>query len=166
MCKQYKILQIFSAVSALAVGVVIYLIDRHPHSAYFLADWFSLTGNLKPVFGDLGYYLPTFLHTFAFILLTDNFVTHTSLKLMVICISWFLIECSFEFGQIPTVATWIADHVPSWFAEVPILDNTSSYFIRGTFDIRDIISIAAAAAIAYLFIALNQPEGNLHVDES
>jgi len=166
MSRQHKVLQIISAVFALAVGIFIYLIDRQPNSVYFLPDWFSLTGNLKPVFGELGNCLPTFLHTFAFVLLTAIFVTPTSSKLIFICISWFSIESLFEFGQISSVALWIADHVPNWFANIPILNNTSAYFISGTFDIRDVVSIAAGVVVAYVFVASNQTEGNGHVYES
>ena len=65
------------AVLALLMGLAIYVLDRPAASAYFLTQWSAVTdsgeiqtGVTAHYFGALGLYLPTFLHTYAFILLT------------------------------------------------------------------------------------------------
>ena len=156
MSKQRKVIQISISIAALVAGALVYLVDRQPANIYYVPDWLVLATNTGPVFGDVGNHLPTFLHVFAFILLTAFVVNSASSKLLLICISWFGIEALFEIGQITFISQWIAGHVPGWWAHIPFLENTSSYFVNGTFDILDLVSIAVGSVTAFVTVQLSQ----------
>ena len=147
-----RIIQAAPASIALLVGIILYLLDRQTDSVYFMAHWMVLGENSRPVFGAIGNHLPTFIHVYAFILLTAIFVTQSRAYALPICIFWFIIDSLFEIAQVSTIAQWIARHVPNWFDVIPFLDNASDYFRAGTFDILDILSIAAGTLAAYLTI--------------
>ena len=131
----------------LATGVLVYALDRGP-AVYFLSGWPSaLPATQFP--GPLGSHLPTFLHTLAFILITAAILRPWPRLLLPICATWFGIECLFELGQMAPFDGLIAALVPAWFDGVPVLEVTSDYFIRGTYDALDVVSIALGAIVAY-----------------
>jgi hypothetical protein len=99
--------------------------------------------------------LPTFVHVYAFILLTAILVTPARAYVIPICLLWFMIESLFELAQINVIAQWIVKYIPTWFNRIPFLENTSDYFLAGTFDILDIFSIAAGTLAAYLTIVIS-----------
>ncbi len=148
--KRNQILSI--AFSGLVVGVIVYVFDRQSEFVYFLPDWFSVNKFRGGIFGSIGYFLPTFIHVYVFILLTATVSASPNKNLIPICISWFIFDSLFEIGQIHVIAQSIANHVPAWFSDIPILNNTSSYFLMGTFDVLDLISIALGTICAYLTI--------------
>lgn len=150
----------------MVVGILVYLLDRQPSNIYFIPDWFNLEKTSSQVFGGIGYYLPTFIHTLAFILLTAAVVHPSRIQMIFICISWLVIEALFEVAQISLIAQWIANHVPSVFLGIPFLENTTAYFIHGTFDYLDLVSILAGAVTAYLATQLSQIENKYHVHET
>ena len=162
MVSRSTLLQAAATAGALAVGVLVYLIDRQPASVYFIPEWISLNNNFGPIFGELGAFLPTFIHVYVFILLTALVLTPPPSKAALICLAWFALECSFEIAQITSIAQWIVGVVPNWFAGIPFLENTSAYFVAGTFDLLDLVSIAAGTAGAYLTIQLCNHRGQRH----
>ena len=139
------------------------MIDRHPASVYFIPDWFTLANNLTPIFGEIGNYLPTFIHVYVFILLTAVIVAASPAQIILICASWFAIDSFFEVAQITPFAQWIVGHTPSWFSGLPFLENTSTYFQAGTFDILDLVSIAIGTIAAYLTIKRGSQERGHYV---
>lgn len=145
------VIQVLTAIGALIIGVVVYLVDR-TGQANFVPDWMHVSGNVTPIFGLIGYQLPTFAHTFAFILLTAAVLWSWTSLAAPICAVWFTIECLFELGQIDMVASKISAVVPDWFDGVPVLEATSRYFLAGTFDLLDVVSIAFGSVAAYLLI--------------
>lgn len=136
----------------LAAGVLIYALDRGG-AAYFLSGWTSAPPPTD-FLGPLGNHLPTFLHTLAFILITAAVLRPWPQLLLPICATWFGIGCLFELGQMAPFANHIAALVPTWFDRVPVLEITSDYFIRGTFDALDVVSIALGATIAYPLVRI------------
>ncbi len=150
-----RIIQAVLAFTALFIGIVVYLLDRQPDRVYFMADWMVLGESSGHFFGAIGNHLPSFFHVYAFILLTAIFVTQSRAYACLICIFWFTIVGLFEIAQVSTIAQWIAQHLPNWFHVVPFLDNTSDYFLAGTFDILDVFSIAAGTLAAYLTIIIS-----------
>lgn len=136
----------------LAAGVLVYALDRGG-GVYFLSFWTSAappTGSP----GSLGNHLPTFLHTLAFILITAAVLRPWPKLLLPVCATWFGIECLFELGQMATSNGHVAVVLPAWFEGMPVLEITSAYFIRGTFDALDVVSIALGAIIAYPLVRL------------
>lgn len=142
------------AFSALILGMAVYYLDRQPERVYFLAHWVSSAGETGSFFGDIGNHLPTAIHVFAFILLTAVIVAPSRRFAAAICVAWLGIDSLFEIGQIPVIAQGIASRVPDWFHGVPFVENTSEYFLSGTFDVLDLGAIAAGALAAFLTLVL------------
>lgn len=144
---------------ALLIGVVIYVLDRSVEHVYFLTQW-TTTGSNETVifgqyFGTLGQNLPTFFHSYAFILLTMAVVVpyrKYQRNILWVCIVWFVIESLFEIAQMDFIAHIIANWVPAGFNNIPFFENTSNYFVTGTFDVLDLLSIVAGTLTAYLTI--------------
>lgn len=160
MNRRSEVLQVAVAIGVLAIGILVYLLDREPGSVYFIPDWISLANSLSPISGQIGHHLPTFVHVYVFILLTTATLIRPLVRLTAICFIWFAIDSLFEIAQIATIAQWIAGIVPAWFAGMPFLENTASYFLAGTFDILDLVSIAVGTIVAYLTIVINS--GGVH----
>jgi hypothetical protein len=146
-------IQILIGVTALLVGSLVYLIDRPPDQTYFVHTSsinISLHTALPNLFGLIGNSLPAFIHVFSFVLLTAGFVSYRKRGYLIICLCWFLVDCAFELGQ--KFSSWSLKMIPDWFAGIPLLGNTESYFLQGTFDFTDLAAIALGAIIAYFVL--------------
>ena len=154
MARQSSLWQIEIGLLALAVGIVLYVFDRPSAQIYFVTEWLSQYRGSPSLFGAIGYHLPTFLHVFAFCLITSGILATGRRGVLVVCLSWLLVDGGFEIGQHPLVTQIILPWIPDWFARVPVLDNTADYFIQGRFDPLDLSSIALGAFSAYLVIGL------------
>jgi hypothetical protein len=152
------------AIGVLCIGVLVYVFDRQPEFVYFLPGWLSLNRMTGGLFGSIGNYLPTFIHVYVFILLTVVVAVPAMTKLIPICLAWFTIDSLFEVAQIHPIAQSISSHSPGWFSGIPFLENTADYFLLGTFDVLDLLSIAAGTFAAYLTVALKKggPENVTH----
>ena len=149
------VLQAAPALIALFIGTAVYLLDRQPETVYLMADWMGGGKRESPFFGTLGGYLPAFIHVYAFILLTVLVAAPSRVHALAICLFWLVLDSAFELAQVGVIARAIADHVPGWFAGIPFLDNTSHYFLAGTFDVLDLYAIAAGSFAAYLTIVIS-----------
>jgi len=142
----------------LFVGTLVYALDR-AGAAYFLPAW--LVREAGPaVFGALGAHLPTFIHPFAFVLITAVALRPWPRLLPAICVWWFALECAFEFGQRVPLGERIAALTPAWFADLPVLEAIPAYFARGTFDPLDILSIGLGVVVGYLVVRRVKPGGD------
>lgn len=156
-----NILQVLIGIAVLLVGSLVYLIDRTPYQTYFIYRIanISLYNALPNLFGHIGNSLPAFIHVFSFILITAGFIFCNKKGYLIICLSWFLIDCVFELGQ--KFNTWSSKIIPDWFAGIPFLENTENYFLQGTFDFIDLTAIAFGTVIAY-FVLLTTNKGGYH----
>lgn len=136
---------VFLAAILSAVGVAVYALDRGG-SVHFLAGWWDLPA--VSVFGPLAGFLPTFLHTLVFILITAAILRPWPRTLPATCCTWFLFECLFEVGQMAPIDSYIA-------GAVPMLRMTTSYFTQGTYDPLDVLSIGVGAVIAYPLVRMH-----------
>jgi hypothetical protein len=146
-------LQILIGVSALLFGSLIYLIDRPPDQTYFVYSSpinISLSNIIPNLFCPIGNSLPEFIHVFSFILITAGLIFCQKRGYLIICLSWSLVDCSFEVGQ--KFTTWSTSIIPDWFTGIPFLENTANYFLKGTFDLLDLAAIAFGATIAYFVL--------------
>jgi len=150
MFKKPQVLQLLAASIALAVGILVYVLDRQPEHIYFLPEYLSLADGFGQFFGQLGNHLPTFVHVYAFILLTTAVLRPRTQHVLLICLIWFSIDSLFEFAQHTAVASWIAPALPTWLDGILILENSTNYFQAGRFDWFDILSIAIGSLAAYL----------------
>jgi hypothetical protein len=145
-----NITQVLIGGAALAVGLFVYLMARSPEQVYFLSRLGvpdSIYRSLPPLFGSLGGSLPSFLHVFAFILMTGGILGCRKTGSLVVALSWLITECAFEIGQ--KFPNWSEALVPRWFDSFPILDNTRSFFRTGTFDPLDMVAAVVGAMVAY-----------------
>jgi hypothetical protein len=113
------------------------------------------------LFGIVGESLPDFIHVFSFILLTAGISSCGKRGYRVICLSWLLIDSAFELGQ--NYLKQPIKNLPDWFDRIPILEAIKSYFIQGTFDYTDLLSIVLGTVAAYMImikIAANRGHEN------
>jgi hypothetical protein len=134
----------------LVVGVIVYAVDRGG-AAYFLIGWAPSQGKAE-LFGPLGNHLPTFVHSLAMILVTAAVLRPWSNLLPAIVIGWVAVECLFEIGQISPFDAHVAAVLPAWFDDVPVLEASADYFLNGTCDPLDFLSIGLGAAAAYWIV--------------
>lgn len=147
-------LQVLIGVAALLAGALVYVVDRAPDETYFVYSTgvnISLHNMLPNIFGPIGHSLPAFIHVLAFVLITAGVISCGKRGWLIICLGWFLIDAAFEFGQ--KYSAWTADHIPGSFADVPILENTKAFFLRGTFDVHDFVAMAIGAITAYAVLS-------------
>jgi len=141
----------------LAIGVMVYAVDRGG-AVYFLPAWFAHEAGAS-IFGSLGNHLPTFVHPFAFILITATVFWPWPRLLPAICATWFAIEVAFEMGQLDPIGQRIAATLPAWFDGVPLLEAAPAYFALGTYDPFDVLSIGLGAVSAFLIVRYIQRGG-------
>ena len=136
-------------VSALAFGVLFYVLERPASQTYFVPGNVSLYDHNSSWFGLIGNYLPDFLHAFAFCLITVGVLGGGQKVAIKACLFWLIIDELFEIGQHATVAAIIVPYIPGWFAKVPVLENTANYFTKGRFDMVDMLAILLGVVVAY-----------------
>jgi hypothetical protein len=156
---QVNKLQVLIGSVCLLAGSLIYLIDRPPELTYFVHRYgiFISLHNIFPgIFGHLGDSLPSFVHTFSFILLTAGIASCGRRGCVLIAIVWLFIDSAFELGQ--QYSSTALKLIPAWFAKIPFLEATEGYFRRGTFDFNDITAVFLGAVMACLvaFITMKQ----------
>ena len=147
--------QIIIGVVALFIGSLIYLIDRPPDQSYFIYSSpinISLSNVIPNLFGLIGNSLPAFIHIFSFILITAGLIFCNKRGYLIICLSWFLGDCTFELGQ--KFNTWSSRIIPDWFTGIPFLESTENYFLQGTFDFLDLAAIALGTIISYFVLLI------------
>jgi hypothetical protein len=145
------------------MGVLFYCLARRHSHVYFLPDWLSLSQSSLSLFGAFGDQIPTFIHVYAFILLTVVIAAASIARLTFICLAWLALDSLLEVAQMDAPAHWIAAHTPEWFSRIPFLENTANYFLLGTFDPLDLASIATGSLAAYLTVHILQ--GRLHDEQ-
>jgi hypothetical protein len=144
--RKFDFLYVVSIASiTLLLGIAYYWFTRPHDSALFLAllPESSADRDLSFLSHWLGW-LPTFLHVFAFSLLT--FLALGRGHLLFACMLWGAINALFELGQAMP---------PGYTGLLPDLLNIHSYFAHGVFDPLDLIACIVGAWAAW-FIARNR----------
>jgi len=147
-------LQVCAALGIFLFGALVYLFDRSGADIYFIPGWWRFADGTPGLFGLLGQSLPSFAHTFCFILLTSALLTPWRIAPLTICISWGAAEAFLELAQIGPAADRVLAILPGWFADWPILENVPGYFLRGRFDPLDLACIGLGGAVAWLTIVV------------
>lgn len=153
--------QVAVALTVLVVGALVYVLDRPGDTAPFFSA-LSFSDLVPGVFGPLAESLPTFAHVFALSLLSVAWFGAGKRAALPACLIWLAVDSAFEVGQHPQIAERLVQFIPAWFEGLPILGQADAYFLSGTFDTRDLISIAVGAAAAYLTIAYTTPRNSHH----
>lgn len=145
------------AIMALAVGLLVYMADRVA-APPLLMPAFALLGT-GALFGVLGQWLPSFVHPFAFGLLTAAVLPPRSAWRYGACAAWGAVNVAFEVGQHPSISTPLAAALHGAFGASPPARALANYFVLGTFDRGDIVAAvlgALAAAALLRVVALLQ----------
>lgn len=156
-------LRIMLGFTGLGLGVLIYLLDRPSELVYFLPDRHPFFTGYMTSFGSLGQHLPTFLHPFSLSLITAGILAcRSTLCVALIGLGWLAINLIFEIGQADTTSTWMMEYIPDWFDKIIVLENTANYLHYGTYDPKDVVSIAIGSLIAFLINLYFNREGCVH----
>jgi hypothetical protein len=145
------------ATAALLAGVLLYLTDR-PGGLGLMIHHDPIP-RLGSLFGSAGLWLPSFLHTFAFSLLTAAALPRRATWHFTSCLAWFAINAAFEIGQHPQVAPALTDALHTLFGSSAIGSWLQSYFVSGSFGFDDLAAAASGALVAgvvlQVFMSIN-----------
>jgi hypothetical protein len=135
---------------ALAAGTLLYLTDRETSRAAMIPAIPVLAG--LGLFGGPGAWLPSFVHPFAFSLLTAALQRPGKPPAYWACAMWWVINLGFELAQAPLLGAPLASGLrhslwPAW-----LVDGLSNYAARGTFDVADLVAATAGALAASLLL--------------
>ena len=155
-----EVIQLFVAFVALIMGSLTYLLDRKV-KASFVPDQLFSGGGFIFLLGSVGNHLPSFSHTFAFTLFTTAVLWTWPRYITACCVIWFIIEALLELGQYNIIAAEIGRLVPIVFYETASLEVIPRYFLDGTFDYFDLLSIALGSICAYFVVqTIKKMEGS------
>jgi hypothetical protein len=130
----------------LAVGLLVYMTDRDAAHAMLFPTIAAL--DTGPVFGVLGPWLPSFVHTFAFSLFTVAALPSRSAWRYRACAAWCAVNVAFEMAQHLHVSVRLAEALEGGFGPASLTRPLANYFLRGTFDVGDIAAATAGALAA------------------
>jgi hypothetical protein len=136
----------------LILGALFYYFFRSSEHTYFLnrLGIYSHPKNIfPPIIFTIGYSLPSFVHVFAFTLITASFIADQKKGYLIVCLTWFAIDVSFEVSQ--GLDNILIPIIPKWFSHIFLLENTRNYFVYGRFDYLDLFSIVVGSVAAYFF---------------
>jgi hypothetical protein len=137
------------AALALCVGLLVYLADRRPGDTLLLPRFATLgTG---PLFGAIASWLPSFVHPFAFSLLSAAVPRRPATSVHAayrICAFWWAVNLVFEIGQHPRASASIAEALQASLGRNGVTAVISRFFLRGRFDWGDIAALSAGALAA------------------
>lgn len=149
-------LWVLAGAAALAIGVLMYALDRPREGVYFLGLVHPAVPPrvILPAWLDiLSDHAPSMIHVYAFSLFTAACLTPGARRAALACIAWFSVDVVFEYAQHPLVSPRFAGAVPDRLAGVPFLENIAPHFQTSTFDPLDLVAIAIGAVAAYLTMA-------------
>ncbi len=134
------------AMAALALGAEVYLADRPAGHAMLVPSAVAFGG--LGWFGPLGAWLPSFLHPFAFSLLTAAACPPRAAPAYGACAAWWAVNVAFEILQLPELATSFATAIEQVFGHGALAQALAQYALRGTFDAGDLVAATAGALAA------------------
>lgn len=147
--------QVLIGLLGLFLGFATYIFSRPPDTIYFISKYFFHVDHseaIPSILRVIGNYFPDFIHPFAFILITSGLIASYNRRChLLICLCWFLLECFFELGQ--HFKESYLRIIPSWFDNVPFLENTKNFISYGTFDVIDVLSILAGTVSAFFVLS-------------
>ncbi len=141
---------------SLTIGVALYSTARPPQSTYFLPEQLSfyqyLPSYLKLLVGNL----PSFIHVFAFSLLTLAVIKSSSKHVIIVCLSWIGINFLFEASQHPQISSKLSNQLDNIHLHPVTL--IQRYAEHGTFDVGDFIFASFGGFAAYAFAKFTTKE--------
>jgi hypothetical protein len=139
-------LLVVTGCAALAIGILVYLADRAASHAVLIPGIPAFSD--RKLFGTLGQWLPSLVHPLAFSLFTAALLAPRPRWVFGACGFWFTVNAVFEVGQHPQVRQPLATVLQQSFGQGPVASGFQNYFLRGTFDVGDLLAAALGAAVA------------------
>lgn len=139
--------------AALLLGVLVYLADRPAGTATGLPAGVWRHGPTT-LFGAVGAWLPSFVHPFAFALVTVALRPVTGAPALRVCAAWWAVNVVFEVGQRPEASHAIGAALRTGFGQDWPSRALANYFLHGTFDRADLLAATAGAVAAAWVIHL------------
>lgn len=147
------------AALALLLGAAVYLSDRPAGSAWLLpAAWQARWQAWWPApsasgwFGSAGLWLPSFVHAFAFSVLTAWLLPARTACAAAACGGWALIDTLAELGQHASVSQDVAATVAALHGDGPLALHIARYFTGGSFSVADLAAALAGSAAAFVAV--------------
>jgi hypothetical protein len=132
--------------ASLAAGVLVYLTDRAASQTLLVPAVAALSG--WQLFGLFGGWLPSFVHPLSFSLFSAVLLAPRARWAYGACGCWFIVNAAFEIGQHPQVRGPLVAVLRRGFGQGPVARAFENYFLRGTFDVGDLLAAALGAALA------------------
>lgn len=137
---------------ALALGLLVYAADRDPARVLLFPALAALrTG---PLFGAAGSWLPSFVHPFAFSLLTAAALSPATRPAYGACAAWWAVNIGFEIAQHARLSGAFAEALHGVLGPSVVTDALANYVLRGSFDPADIVAATVGALAAAGVLAL------------
>jgi len=146
-CTNIELRLVITAIAFLLVGVMVYLFDRPSGSTSFIPMSYSFNWSL---FGSIGEHIPTFVHVYAFILLSAVVVHPSKQNYLYISLMWLVIDAVFELAQHAVISSWLEASLPIWIQHLPGVFNIIHHLSVSTFDLYDLCSIFVGAIAGYI----------------
>lgn len=145
---------------ALALGLLVYLADRDPSQSLLIPAVAALAGS--DWFGPIGQWLPSLVHALAFSLFTAAALPPRSPWRYRACAVWCAVNLAFELGQHPRLSAPLAEGLQAGFGDTRLSRTLANYFLRGTFDVADIVAVVLGALAAAAVLRLLQGTSEKH----
>jgi hypothetical protein len=134
---------------ALCLGLLVYVAERSSTHTMLLPRFAAQGGG--PHFAAITQWLPSFIHPFAFSLLSAAALrprVTSGQPPYIVCALWWAANLAFELGQHPRFSTALADALQGGGRQHPLATATAQYFLHGRFDWADIAALSAGALAA------------------
>jgi len=148
---------------ALLLGLLVYLADRRAAGALLLPRFAALGSG--PIFGVIAQWLPSFIHPFAFSLLSAAAMRQPLAAPRTFygaCAFWWAVNLAFELAQHPRFSAPLADALQSGLGQGAVTAAISRYLLHGRFDWGDIAALSAGALAAAALLGLLQSTEDEH----
>ena len=148
-------------IAVLLLGLSIYLIDRPADNIPYLPKLPDLTGTNSRLFGGWGYFVPSFVHPLAFILITTGLADLNRRQGLMVCAAWLLGELLLELAQHSSVVSWLLVTPVFLSADDGLLPFIARGLRRGTFDYWDVGAVCLGSVCAAMIILACVPDSRL-----
>jgi len=142
---------------ALVLGLLVYAIERDAARVAWMPS--AATLPVGPVFGALGQWLPSFVHPFAFSLLSAATRPADAPPAYGVCFGWWAVNVAFEIGQHPALNVALSGWLQEVLGDGRGAQLLAGYFLYGTFDGGDIAAATAGAVAAAVILTLAGKRG-------
>lgn len=155
------LIKISLGLSALFVGLIIYILQRPANCSYLgmmVKEYFGILPFEIHINEIVGGSLPDFLHPFAFVLLCITiFPSESRRQRGVLCLFWLFTNLLFEMGQF--YGEKLGWFISTTFNHTSFSTVLANYFIGGTYDVIDIIAIGLGILSAFLIGEITHNRG-------